>query len=78
MDKLFFNYFALWSFHFVLFQNKVYEEVYSIFGDSDREVTVEDINQMVYLEMVLKETLRRFPVGPLFLRQVKEDIELSK
>lgn len=39
---------------------------------------MDDLNEMVYLEMVLKETLRRFPVGPLFLRQVKEDIELSK
>lgn len=74
---MYYSYFVS-KYHLVLLQNKVYEEVYSIFGDSDREVTVEDINQMVYLEMVLKETLRRFPVGPLFLRQVKEDIELSK
>ncbi|KAG8249438.1 hypothetical protein J6590_019726 [Homalodisca vitripennis] len=58
-------------------QDKVFEEVYNIFGNSSREVTMEDLNQMVYLEMVLKETLRRFPVGPLFLRQVKEDIELT-
>lgn len=75
---MYYSYFASRSYHLVLLQNKVYEELYNIFGDSDREVTVEDINQMVYLEMVLKETLRRFPVGPLFLRHVKEDIELSK
>ncbi|XP_054262081.1 cytochrome P450 4C1-like [Macrosteles quadrilineatus] len=58
-------------------QKKVYEEVYNIFGDSDRGVTMEDLNQMTYMEMVIKETLRRFPVGPLFLRKVIEDIEIT-
>ncbi|XP_046665741.1 cytochrome P450 4C1-like [Homalodisca vitripennis] len=58
-------------------QDKVFEEVYNIFGNSGREVTMEDLDQMVYLEMVLKETLRMFPIAPVFLRQVKEDIELT-
>ncbi|XP_075233074.1 cytochrome P450 4C1-like [Lycorma delicatula] len=59
-------------------QDKVYNEVYSIFGDSDREVTWDDLNRLVYLEQVLKETLRRFAVGPIFLREVKEDIDLTR
>lgn len=60
------------------FQDKVYEEIYRIFGDSNRGVTMNDLNNMTYTEMVIKETLRRFPVGPVFLRKVKEDIDLSK
>lgn len=62
----------------MMFQDKVYNEIYSIFGDSDREVTWEDLHNLVYLEQCIKETLRRFAVGPIFLREVKEDIDLSK
>ncbi|XP_075233541.1 cytochrome P450 4C1-like [Lycorma delicatula] len=58
-------------------QDKLYNEVYSIFGESDRDVTWNDLNKLVYHEQVIKETLRRFPVGPIFLREVKEDIDLS-
>ncbi|RZF47741.1 hypothetical protein LSTR_LSTR006005 [Laodelphax striatellus] len=58
-------------------QDRVYNEIYSIFGDSDRGVTMEDLNNLVYLEQVIKESLRRFPVGPIFLREVKEDIDLT-
>ena len=49
--------------------------MFEIFGDSDREVTVEDTKRMQYTEMVIKESLRRFPVAIVLLRYVEEDIE---
>ena len=62
----------------VLCQEKVYQEVFRIFGDSDRDVTVDDLNKMEYTEMVIKETLRMYPIVPIFLRIVKDDLDLSK
>lgn len=59
-------------------QDKVYDEIYSIFGDSDRAIEMEDLGKLQYLEQTLRETLRLFPVGPIFLRKVTEEIKLSK
>jgi Cytochrome P450 len=61
-----------------LVQDKVYDEIYSIFGDSDRPVEMEDLAKLTYMEQVLKETLRLFPVGPVFLRKVTEEIQIGK
>lgn len=43
----------------------------------DRPVDYKDMKNFVYLERVLKETMRIFPVGPLLLRSVTEDIKLG-
>lgn len=59
-------------------QAKVFEEQQAIFGDSDRSVSINELNQMIYLERVIKETMRLFPVGPLFGRKCTEDVKLSK
>ena len=56
-------------------QEKVYQEIVSVLGD--RDVTIDDLSKFIYLEMVIKETLRRFPVGPLILRRNSEELELS-
>ncbi|CAH1376630.1 cytochrome P450 4C1-like [Tenebrio molitor] len=56
-------------------QNKVYEEIVSIFED-DRSPTPEDLQKMCYLERVIKETLRLFPVGGLIARRLTRDIVL--
>ncbi|XP_065201761.1 cytochrome P450 4C1-like [Planococcus citri] len=58
-------------------QDKVYKEQELIFGDSDREVTADDIKQMDYLEQVLKEVLRLFPLVPFFFRTAQEDVALG-
>lgn len=59
-------------------QEKVFEEMSSISGPSEEDVAVAEIKQMTYLEQVIKETLRLFPVIPLISRTVKEDLELSE
>ncbi|XP_050528841.1 cytochrome P450 4g15-like [Daktulosphaira vitifoliae] len=58
-------------------QEKVVEELYSIFGDSDRPVTFQDTLQMKYLERCIMETLRMYPPVPIISRQLKENVKLG-
>ncbi|KAL4123116.1 hypothetical protein QTP88_015346 [Uroleucon formosanum] len=57
-------------------QDKVYDEIYDIFGESDRTITIEDTTRLVYLEQVLKEILRMYPVAPLILREMQGDLKI--
>ncbi|CAG9791318.1 unnamed protein product [Diatraea saccharalis] len=57
-------------------QEKLYNEIKSVLGDSDRDVTDDDLKRMPYLEMVFKETLRLFPIGAMLQRTVTEDIAI--
>lgn len=56
-------------------QQTVYKEIYDIFGNSDRDIEKEDLPNLQYLEMVIKETLRMFP--PLVAFQRRSDIDLK-
>jgi cytochrome P450 family 4 len=47
-------------------------------GDGDESITIEDTNKLVYLEQVIKETLRLFPVAPMFLRVLQDDVKIGK
>ncbi|CAD7091338.1 unnamed protein product [Hermetia illucens] len=57
-------------------QDKVYAELQSIFGDSDRPCTFADTLEMNYLERVILETLRLYPPVPVIARKLNEDIKL--
>ncbi|CAH1956006.1 unnamed protein product [Acanthoscelides obtectus] len=55
-------------------QEKILEEQISIFGDDfNRNATLNDLQEMRYLECVVKETLRLFPSVPFIGRRTNED-----
>jgi cytochrome P450 family 4 len=59
-------------------QKNVQNELDSIFGTSDRDITLEDVINMDYLERVIKESLRLFPSVPFVMRNIDKTIEIGK
>nr|XP_034837117.1 cytochrome P450 4C1-like [Maniola hyperantus] len=62
------------SYHEV--QENIYEELDNVFGNEDRDVTKQDLSQLVYLEAVLKESMRIYPIAPIIARKLHQDIKL--
>jgi len=59
-------------------QNAVREELYSIFGDSKREASMEDLKSMTYLERVIKETIRLYPSVPGITRKLRHNLNIRE
>lgn len=57
-------------------QQKVFDEIEEFLG-SETELTYENMNQLKYLEMVLKETLRLFTPIPISAREVVEPLDIG-
>lgn len=58
-------------------QDKVMEELNSIFGDSNRACTFADTLEMKYLERVILESLRMYPPVPIIARELEEDVQIK-
>ncbi|KAH8375955.1 hypothetical protein KR200_010759 [Drosophila serrata] len=60
------------------YQEKAFEEIRSLFPNTgDFEVTYTDIQQMVYLDLILNESMRVVPPVPVVSRQTSQDLKLS-
>lgn len=60
-------------------QNRVMDEINSVFGDlpADCIITTDHINRLIYLDQVVKETLRLLPVAPFLMRRCTEDTKMT-
>ncbi|XP_028158646.1 cytochrome P450 4V2-like [Ostrinia furnacalis] len=48
-----------------------------VFGDSDRDVEKHDLSQLVYLEAVLKESMRMYTIVPVLARRLDRNVQLK-
>ncbi|XP_063991403.1 cytochrome P450 4C1-like isoform X2 [Diachasmimorpha longicaudata] len=56
-------------------QEKAREEVMSVVGDQD--VNEENLANLKYLEMVIRETIRLFPIGAVIGRKTTDELKLA-
>jgi cytochrome P450 family 4 len=60
-------------------QQKVFDEIRNVIGDDkEKSVTQKDLNDLNYLELVIKESLRLFPPVPFYGRKMTETIDISE
>lgn len=59
-------------------QTKAFEEIRDVLGlDTTKPITLHDLNNLKYLECVIKEGLRLYPPVPLIGRRFQEDSEIN-
>lgn len=59
-------------------EEQLHKEVVDVINEFGSELTEKHLHNLNYLDMVVKETLRLFPVLPIHARIAKEDIKLEK
>ncbi|XP_045537192.1 cytochrome P450 4C1, partial [Papilio machaon] len=58
-------------------QDKILAELNEIYGKTNRAVTMEDLNEMRYLERCIKEAIRLYPPVPFISRKLNNNVQLS-
>ncbi|XP_065578507.1 cytochrome P450 4c3-like [Artemia franciscana] len=58
-------------------QDRVHSELDSIFGQTHRPVTIDDLSEMKFLECCIKEALRLYPSVPVIARELREDLVIG-
>ncbi|XP_072381103.1 cytochrome P450 6k1-like [Diabrotica undecimpunctata] len=58
-------------------QDRLREEILSIIK-TEEDITYENLQKLKYLDMVLSETLRRYPFGPFLNRRCREDYVIEQ
>ncbi|KAH7714860.1 CYP4BF1 protein [Aphelenchoides avenae] len=58
-------------------QEKLYEELNAHFGDSDRDITVQDLKELRYLNNCINESMRVFSPVPLIQRELRKEMEIG-
>jgi cytochrome P450 family 4 len=58
-------------------QQKVYEECEHILGDKNNERSTQKMNELSYLELVIKESQRLYPSVPFFSRKLNSEVEVE-
>lgn len=56
-------------------QARIKNEVESVIGDNGLELTVDELDQLQYLEAVINEVRRYFPLTPILAARVKESFQ---
>lgn len=60
-------------------QKKLVEEIVDVIGeDKSKPVTLQMLNDLHYLDLVLKESMRLFPPVPMIGRTITEETEISE
>ncbi|XP_026734388.1 cytochrome P450 4C1-like [Trichoplusia ni] len=58
-------------------QEKTFKEIQEVLGDGDRDVEKTDLSKLVYVEAVLKETIRVYTIAPVIARKLDKDVKLK-
>lgn len=58
-------------------QEKVMQEFNSVFSSADEEIDNINFKKLEYFDLVIKETMRLFPIAPFIGRMMTEDMKLD-
>lgn len=58
-------------------QQKVVDEIKSIFRSKNEDVDNESLQKLIHLELVIKESMRLFPIAAVIGRKITSDLKLD-